>query len=617
MGMTNPDAGIPPKHPSPPATYAAWRTAVEQELKGGTIESRLVTPTPEGIAVQPLYRPEDAGNWDPEEVPGRPPFRRGGESPGVDGRRWRAEAEPESYEFSPLPPLALALARPEPRRRATRPAALCLAADPMGWLLRHGDLPMPWTCCLDDLAQGLREAEKAGLPGAVVAVDARIFHESGASAVEELGLALATGAEYWRGLLSRGIAPAELAGRVRLAFAVGVDFFMEIAKLRAARVAWARMSRAFGAPEAAQRAIVAVQTARWDKTVHDPEVNLLRITTEALAAVIAGADAVDIRPFDEVAGRPAELAERMSRNLHDLLADEFACSRQFDPAGGAWYVEAVTDQLAHRAWALFQDIERRGGMAAAVAAGHPQQLVATKSAEKQGWIDLRRRPILGTTVQPNLREAPGRPRRAPATGAARGAVAPKSIKSFGALLGAAAKRSTLPALRVAWAQKRNPGPKATPLKPVRAAEGFEAVRRTGDDYLARTGRRARVFLARMGPARQHRLRAEFSRGFFAAGGFEVDDGPGHATAEEAADGAAASGAAVAVLCSTDETYPLLAPAFARRIKAAKPSLVVVLAGAPGAREREFRAAGFDEFIHLRANVRTTLARLQDLAGMRA
>jgi methylmalonyl-CoA mutase len=254
-------------------------------------------------------------------------------------------------------------------------------------------------------------------------------------------------------------------------------------------------------------------------------------------------------------------------------------------------------------------------MVKAVLAGYPQGLVAKAAADRQALVDTRRRPILGVTVQPNLREEPRPVPAAAAPAGTRRRSVPKPIKSFSALVAAAGKRTTLPTLRIAWTQKRDSGPTVTALRPFRGAEGFEALRRAGDEYLARTGQRARVFLAKMGPVRQHKGRADFSTGFFAVGGFEIDGRKSFTTAEEAADAAIASGAAVAVLCSTDETYPELAPAFARRIKAGKPALTVVLAGHPAECEPEFRAAGFSEFIHVRSNVRATLAELQRLAGV--
>jgi methylmalonyl-CoA mutase len=591
------------------ATYDDWKSVVEQELKGVPIEKKLVTRSPEGIDVLPLYCRRDAARLISSILPGEPPYLRGTRRPDGKPLRWQVRTSPKELEFSPLPALAFALAASKDG------GATEAAADPLGWLQTFGSLPLPLNCCFDELAGGIDMAARAGLPVRTVGIGAQIWHEAGANSVQELAFALATGAEYWRQLMDRGVQPAEIAARTQIEFAVGVDCFMEIAKLRAARVLWSKMAAAFGAGAEEQKAFVIARTALWDKTRFDPHVNLLRVTTEAFSAVVGGADAIDIRPFDEVAGDPTELGLRMSRNLHDILAEEFNLEHQVDPAGGSWYVEVLTDQLARRAWTLFQDIEKEGGMAKAVLAGHPQELVAKVAEGKQALIDSRRLPILGTTMQPNLREKPLPVATASAARAARRKSVPKPIKSFSALVAAAAKRTTLPTLRIAWTQKRDSGPTAAALVPFRAAEGFEAVRQAGDDFLSRTGKRAKVFLARIGPAKQHKPRADFSSGFFAAGGFEIDGGKNFATAEAAADAALESGAVAAVLCSTDETYPELAPVFARRIKAARPSLAVILAGHPGEREAGYRAAGFDEFIHIRSNVRTTLSQLQRLAGV--
>jgi len=591
------------------ATYSDWKSVVEQELKGVPIEKKLVTRTPEGIEVLPLYRRQDVAASISAGVPGEPPYLRGTRNADGKNLRWEAWTSPAEYEFSPLPALAQSLA--SSKNGAPAPTA----ADPLGWLLNHGSLPLTMTACFDDLAEGIREAEKAGLAVRTVGIGAQIWHEAGANCVQELAFALATGAEYWRQMLDRGITPAQLAARTQIEFAIGVDCFMEIAKLRAARVLWSRMTGAFGADAGAQKVFAVARTAAWDKTRLDPHVNLLRVTTEAFSAAVGGADAIDIRSFDEVAGDPTELGLRMSRNLHDILAEEFNLEHQMDPAGGSWYVESLTSQLARRAWALFQEIEKEGGMAAAVLAGHPQGLVAKVAADKLALIDSRRLPILGTTVQPNLREKPRAASLARAPAMAKRKSVPKPIKSFSALVAAAGKRTTLPTLRIAWTQKRDSGPAAVALVPFRAAEGFEAVRQAGDEFLIRTGKRAKVFLAKMGSAKQHKPRADFSSGFFAVGGFEIDGRKSFTAAEEAADAALASGAVVVVLCSTDETYPELAPVFARRIKAARPSLAVILAGHPGEHEAEYRAAGFDDFIHVRSNVRTTLSQLQRLAGV--
>jgi methylmalonyl-CoA mutase len=594
-----------------PTGYTTWRTAVERELKGVAFEKRLVTRLIEGIEVQPLYRREDMPPSAMAAAPTEPPFLRGTKPAGRSGWQWTPATRPTEYDFTPLPALAVALAR----AKDAGSAASAVVADPLGCLASRGVLPLPLADCFRDLAEGLQIATEAGIPARIAGIGTECWHEAGATAVQELAFAVATGAESWRRLLDLGATPAAIGAHTQVGLAVGVDFFLEIAKLRAARVLWCRMTAAFGADVDAQKAWLTVCTARWDKTLYDTHVNLLRLTTEALSAVVGGADAIEISAFDELTGEASELGRRMSRNLHDILAEESSLASQVDPAGGSWYVEALTDQLARKAWALFQDLEQRGGMAAAILAGYPQQLAAKSAEDRRALVDTRRRPILGTTVQPNLRETPRRDSGPAAAGAAKRRSAPKPIRTFAALRAAAAKRTTLPTLRAAWIQHREAGPTAPALQPFRAAEGFEAVRRAGDDFLARTGARARVFLAKMGPREQHKARADFAAGFFAIAGFELDGKKTFGTAEEAADAASSSGAAVAVLCSTDDTYPQLAPAFAQRLKAARPAMAVVLAGHPGDREAEFRAAGFDEFIHIRANVRTTLSQLQRRAGI--
>ncbi|HUJ43624.1 MAG TPA: methylmalonyl-CoA mutase family protein [Opitutaceae bacterium] len=601
-----------PVSPSQSATYADWRAAAEHELKGVRSERSLVTHTPEGIDVQALYRREDAAALASADGVLETVFWRG--SPERDGRAWRWEAwiGPSEYDFSPLPALAVALSRP----RVDALTARLTAADPIGWLLRHGSLPMPLAVCCDDLADGMRAAAEAGASLRIAAVGAHIWHEGGATAVQELAFGLATGAEYWRWLLNREIPPDQIGARMQLTLAAGVDFFTSLAKLRAARVLWAKMTAAFGPEPAGRPVFLAARTAARDKTRYDPHVNLLRLTTQALSAVVGGADAIEIRPFDEIAGGPTDLGDRLSRNLHEILAEEFGLEHVADPAGGSWYVEVFTAQLARQAWALFQEIEKRGGMAEAVLAGYPQSLAARAAEDEQVRVDTRCRPILGTTLQPNLQEEPIRAPTVAAAARRRRPSKPKPIKSFSALQAAAVKRTTLPTLRLAWTQKRDPGPTAPALQLARAAEGFEAVRRAGDEFLARTGRRARVFLAKIGPPQQHQARAGFAAGFFAIAGFEANSHPGFTTAEAAADAAVASGAAIAVLCSADDTHPRLAPVFARRVKAARPALAVVLAGHPGEREQEYRAAGVDEFIHVRCNAQTTLAQLQRRVGIR-
>ena len=372
-------------------------------------EKKLVAHTPEGINVQPLYRREDAVARLLTAAPGETPYLRGARRPDERGRRWEASTEPSEHEFSPLPALALALTHPG--KDAPVPA------DPLGWLASHGSLPMPLALCFDDVAEGMREAEKAGLSTRVVGIGAHLWHESGATAVQELAFALATGAEYWRQLLDRAVAPAKIAAHTHLGFAVGVDFFMEIAKLRAARVLWAKMTGAFGADAGAQKVFLAARTAAWDKTLYDPHVNLLRVTTQALSAVVGGADAIDFVPMmrspaTDRAGRHACRAT----STPSLPRSFRSSTRSIPPAApGMWKCSPGSSPArpgrSSRRWRSTAAWRRPCSPVI------PQPLVAKAAGDKQTLVDTRRRPILGTTVQPNLREEP-RPapgRRQPAS----------------------------------------------------------------------------------------------------------------------------------------------------------------------------------------------------------
>jgi methylmalonyl-CoA mutase len=325
-------------------------------------------------------------------------------------------------------------------------------------------------------------------------------------------------------------------------------------------------------------------TARWNLTRLDPHVNMLRVTTEALSAVMGGVDALHIAPFDSVSGPGSgeAFSRRIARNVHTLLAGEFGLDGPADPAGGSWCVESLTDELARKAWEIFQGYEALGGLAAALRSGAPQKLVAAAALEKARAAGARRMGLVGTNLFPNLRETP-----LPAAAVMAEVKAAEELKDV-----------------------------ITPFRPFRAAAGFEALRDASAAFAARTGARPRVFLAKMGPVAQHKARADFAAGFFAPGGFEVSAKASFATAEEAARAACESGAQVVVLCSSDETYPELVPAFAKALRLTGSMQTLVQAGLPA--EETMRAvytvAGVELFIHLRASVEDALANLLKKIG---
>jgi methylmalonyl-CoA mutase len=506
-----------------------------------------------------------------------------------------------------------------------------ILADPLAEWVRQGRLPGGLDGACEQMASLVQWTGVHAPRLRTIGIDGALWGDAGAHAVQELAFGLAVGVDYLRRLGALGVGVDEAAESMVFSWSLGSSFFLEIAKLRAARLLWARAIEAAGGGEAARRLVAHGRLTGWNKTLLDPHTNLLRATTEAFAAVVGGCQSVEIAPFDAVAGGPTELSSRLARNLHLILAEECQLGRVVDPAGGSHYVETVTRQLAEKAWALFQEVERRGGMAAALAAGHPQDLVRKTAAERVAAVESRRDGVIGTNLHPNLREKlpPAAPAAAFAT-APRAAAAPAreldrlnpalvtdSDGVFEALADAFAAGATLAQARSRLAAG-DPAPAIEVVVPRRHAEPFEALRRRAEAHLAQAGARPKVFLAPLGPRKQHAARADFSTGFFAAGGFEVVPNRGFETPEAAAAAALASGAPVVVLCSSDETYPALVPPFAGALKAAGAAApLVVLAGLPAAPElhQRFRSAGIDEFIHLRANCAQLLGGIQDRLGL--
>lgn len=517
------------------------------------------------------------------------------------------------------------------RERGLDPQVLqgAVLADPLSEWARQGRLPGGIDAAMAQMAALIRWTKTSGSPLRVVGVDASLWGDCGASAVQELALGLATGVDYLRRLAAQQVAVDDAATRTVFSWSLGSHFFLETAKLRAARLLWSRAVAAAGGGEDAQRLVSHGRATIWNKTILDPHNNLLRSTTEAFAGVVGGCQSLELALFDVARGEPSELSRRLARNLHIILAEECQVARVVDPAGGSYYVETLTAQLAERAWALFQDIEARGGMARALAAGYPQSLVEKTAAERIAAVESRRDGVIGTNLHPNLREpvpptevvAPISPSRrstaAPAAELARlNGIAADDAGLLAALVAALAAGATFEEA-MARLRKTDECPTARVAAPRRRAEPFEHLRRRAEAHLAKTGARPKVFLATMGPRKQHAARADFSTGFFAVGGFDVIANKGFETPEAAAAAALASGAQVVVLCSSDDTYPALVPPLAGALKAGTNPPLVILAGLPATPElqQQFKSAGVDEFIHLRANCAKLLAEIQNRLGL--
>jgi len=449
--------------------------------------------------------------------------------------------------------------------------------DPLGELVTHGSLPQSLEAAFEEMAGRSRSAIPAAPGLHAVRICGHVYSDAGGNAVQELAFALATGVEYLRQLEARGIGVNRAAPCFGFAFSIGADFFMAVAKFRAARMLWSRIISASGGEAQAQKMRIHARTSLWNRSALDPYVNILRGATEAFAAVAGGCDSIQVGAFDEVIRPSSDLSRRIARNTQIILREECHFDHVIDPAGGSYYVETLTSQMARKAWALFQEIEKLGGMARAIMDGFPQREVGAVAASKAESIAQRRLSLIGVNVYAN-------PREKPLEGA---------VESGDCIAGTS-----------------DSAVRAVPLPPRRAAEPFEKMRAA----VAAAGP-PKVFLASMGPLRQHKARADFAASFFDAGGFDVIGARGFQSVEEAADAARQSDARVFVICSTDETYPEIVPALAGKIKAKHPDSVIVLAGFPKDQVEGYKAAGVDEFIHIRSNCYETLRGISRKIGV--
>ncbi len=513
----------------------------------------------------------------------------------------------------------------------------CVGADPVGVLAENGKLD----CSLDSLYDEMAAASSWAVANAsglrTILIDGAPYHNGGASAVQEIGYCMSVAIDYIEAMLARGMKIDEIAQQIRFSFSIGANFFMEIAKLRAARLVWSQVIAAYGGNECSQKINVLARTSFFTKTVYDPFVNILRSTTQAFSAVVGGVDAMDVTPFDEAIGSPDELSRRIARNQQIMLQNEFNLTQPVDPAGGSWYVETLTAQVAQESWKVMQACEKAGGMVEALKAGSIQEEVGAMLQQRLKNVRTRADRAVGVNMYANMLEKPHETEKVninailsarqkevqafragkdqavvdatAAVGKAQGAAKVDALKA------AAAAGCTLSEMSSVLRQDRN-AVSVQPIEAHRWTEEIEAMRQATADYVAKTGKNLQVFLANMGPIPQHKPRADFSTGFMEVAGFEVLKNNGFATVEEAAEAAAQSGAQAAVICSTDDTYPELVPPLAKLIKEKCPNMVVYLAGAPAAEYKDsYVEAGVDDFIHVKANCYDILRKLQQIGGI--
>ena len=595
----------------PPVSYDEWRAKVEADLKGADFNKKLVWRTNEGFNVQPIYRAEDIADFKTTgSLPGEYPYVRGTR----DNNDWLTRQDIEAE----APEEANAIALDVLTKGVTSLGFRVHSADEVAVVLKGIDLAkveINISCCVcksHDVARALvacikEQGAEAAFRGAVdynplrrqlvkgkegidtdalvadakamldivapvpalrcLNVESLLLGNGGAYIYQELGYALAWGAAWMTALTDAGLTPDAVASRIKFNMCVSSNFFMELAKFRAARMLWAQIVEQYK-PESkdAAKMMVCAKTSRFNQTIYDAHVNLLRSQTETMSAALAGVDSIVTTPFDEPYKTPDAFSERIARNQQFLLKEESHLDKVVDPAGGSYYIENLTSSIAAQAWKLFNEVEDCGGFLAELRKGEVQAKVNASGVKRHTDVARRKEILLGTNQYPNFNE-----------------MALDKIEKDGKCC--------------CGCQKPEDGA-VEYLHFDRAASQFEQLRLDTE----RAANRPKVFMLTIGNLAMRLARAQFSSNFFGCAGYEIIDNIGFESVKEGIDAAMEKGADVVVLCSSDDEYAQYAPEAYREL-AGRAEFVV--AGAPACME-ELKAQGIENFIHVRVNVLETL-----------
>ena len=607
----------------PPVSTQEWMDKIQVDLKGADYEKKLVWKTNEGFKVKPFYRQEDLeGLKITDGLPGQYPYLRGIKK---DDNTWFIRQDIRVDDPAEANAKALDILNKGIDSLGFHVPAKALDADFIRTLLKDiccECIELNFTTCqrhtlqlaellvayfkekgydpekiqgsvnFDPISKMLQKGKD--LSGIVakgaelvkvlapfpkfrcIAVNSLKLNNAGAYIYQELGYALAWGNYYLNALVEAGI-PVDLAARkIKFNFGISSNYFMEIAKFRAARMLWADIVKAYGpTEECACRMVAHAETSTFNLTLFDAHVNLLRTQTEAMSAAIAGVNSITVTPFDKVYETPNEFSERIARNQQLLLKEEAHLNRIVDAAGGSYYIENLTVAIAQQAWNLFLETEDAGGMLAAIQQGTVQDTVNASNKARHEAVSKRKEILLGTNQYPNFSER------------AEGKMPVSCCCGCGGHENEAAFAS---------------------LNTDRAASEFEALRLQTEH----SGKRPKAFMLTIGNLAMRQARAQFSCNFLACAGYEVIDNLGFATVEEGAEAALKAQADIVVICSSDDEYAQYAvPAY----ELLKDKVLFIVAGAPACME-ELKAAGIENFIHVRCNVLETLKSYNEKLGIK-
>lgn len=603
-------------------TTQEWLDKIEVDLKGADFQKRLVWRTNEGFNVQPFYRREDLASLKtPDAMPGEFPFVRGNKkdsnawyvrqniivddpkeanakaldilNKGIDSLGFKLPGSMVSKEnvealldnilcdivevnFSTCPRHALELAEIlvayfEKKGYDKEKVVGSIEWDPMAKMLLKGKDVTP----VLEFGPKLVEALKDYPHFRPVAVSTDVLNNAGAYIVQELGYALAWGNEYLQQLTDAGVDVDLAAKSIKFNMGVSENYFMELAKFRAARLLWAQIVKQYEPKcDCACQMIVNATTSTYNQTIFDSYVNLLRSQTEAMSAALGGVHSMVVTPFDVTYEKPTDFSDRIARNQQLLIKEESHFDRIVDPGAGSYYIEHLTDALATEAWKIFLKVEEEGGFLAAIKAGTIQDDINATNVKRHGDAAKRKEFLLGTNQFPNFTE-----------------------KSEG-------KRAQSSAC--CCATTTNDEAPFKKLQTTRLAADFEDLRIHTEETRVPT-----AFMLTIGNLAMRQARAQFSCNFLACAGYKVIDNLGFKTVEEGVDAALEAKADIVVICSSDDEYAEYAiPAF----KYLNGRAMFVVAGAPACMEN-LKAAGIENFVHVRCNVLETLKEYNQKLGI--
>jgi methylmalonyl-CoA mutase len=589
----------------PPATHDDWRKLVDGVLKGASFE-KLVGKTYDGLAIEPIYPRAKgaspisgraaAAPWQimqridhPDAATANAQARHDLENgatglvlvfAGANGAHgFGLEPSAEAIEkvldgifidagisieleIGPQSRMAAIHLAEFVKRKGVGPAAcnIRFGLDPIGACAVWGSSPYAWAEIVRAVTGAIKGLVAMGFKGPFAAADGRLIHDAGGTEAQELAFVLATAVAYLRAIEEAGVALEDAQNMIYARLSADADQFLTMAKFRALRLLWARVEQACGL--APKPLFIAAETAWRMLTQRDPYVNMLRATMATFSAGLAGATAITVLPHTLALGLPDAFARRVARNTQLILLEESNLAKVTDPAAGSGGIENLTQALCEAAWALFQEIEKAGGVFAALEQNLIQRKVAATRAVREANIARRNDVLTGATKFPNLHE----PYVAVID------AKPIELAPYGEA------KFTFDA-----------------LAPLRLAAPFEALRDRSDEILKAKGKRPSVFLANLGTPADFTARATFAKSLFETGGIEAIDSEGFADPAALTAAFKTSGAALACLCSSDKVYAQRAEAAAKALQTAG-AQHIYLAGRPREHETALRSAGVSEFI---------------------